>query len=92
MSYASATPLPGYPEPLDPAHAALAGLENKLRAEVKGSPGQAQMWHDSASRAFAEIARRNGAERYDPAHVAHDCECAGAQRCPGKGGCQECDN
>jgi hypothetical protein len=84
MSYAGAAPLPEYPEPLDPARAALAGLENKLRAEVKGSPGQAQMWHDSASRAFAEIARRN--ER------THDCECAGAQRCPGKGECQQCDD
>ena len=59
MSYADATPMPRYGEPLDPVLAALGGLENKLRAETKGGPGLASMWHDSAERAFAEVARRN---------------------------------
>jgi hypothetical protein len=59
MSYGESKRVP-YSEPLDPAKAALARLENKLRAEAKGSLVLARMWHESASRAFAEVARRNG--------------------------------
>ena len=57
MSYAESKRVP-YSEPLDPAKAARARLENKLRAEAKGSLVLARMWHESASRAFAEVARR----------------------------------
>ena len=53
MSYADAQPMPRWRAPLDPVHAAVAGLENKLRAEATGSLSLARMWHESASRAFA---------------------------------------
>ena len=94
MSYGESKRVP-YSEPLDPAKAALARLENKLRAEAKGSLVLARMWHESASRAFAEVARRNGAEALTHAaatlRLIRRCSC-GERTHHCKGECQECED